>query len=79
MTYAIDIPSAVYTKWQTVRTWQVAAMVHGPRRGFEEWMPIYNPEILAVSHVNYSPDDIDAHRIFTFKSEAHYTWFLLQQ
>ena len=76
MTYAIDIPSAVYTKWQTVRTWQVDSACG---IGFSEWMPIHNTEILAVSFINYGPDDIDAHRTFTFKSEAHYTWFLIQQ
>ena len=76
MTYAIDIPSAVYTKWQTVRTWRENA---AGKCGFAEWMPIYNTEISDVSLVKYGPDDIDAYRTFIFKSEAHYTWFLLQQ
>ena len=75
MTYAIDIPSAVYTKWQTVRTWKVDAAVEC---GLDEWLPIHNTEILDVSLVQY-PDDIVAYRTFIFKSEAHYTWFLLQQ
>ena len=79
MSYTIDIPASVYMNWPFVDEFLTANTMYAI---FEPtastWFNNRHPEIIEVSDLMHTIDYY-FFRTFTFESEAHYTWFVLQQ
>ena len=72
MSYTIDIPIRVYSKWKIYRDF-----INGNAGTFNAYVIHTNNEyITKISKTKNSSND-GVVRTITFKSEAHYTWFLL--
>ena len=75
MTYTIDLTWGPMGPIQLMYCqWCEHLRFTGDTMGFRSWVPENYPEVISVSdgaHIG----DIE----FTFKSEDHYHWFLLQQ
>lgn len=69
MTYEIAITRERYREWKSFSEWDNAAM------SYNEYLRKQYPD----SVISCSIFSVDHDRTFTFKSEQHYHWFLLQQ
>ncbi len=73
MNYEIILPSNIYRAWDSFKEYtNVADML-----SFKDFIMENYPECVSVAYTIPSPRLLDM--TFTFESEAHYTWFLLQQ
>jgi hypothetical protein len=73
MTFKIQIPQKEYSTWSSYFEWY-----NGVGCEFTDWCGSRFPEIIYISDLEVSKP-IGLYRIFKFKSEEHYHWFLLQQ
>ena len=70
MMYKIKITLSDYCIWKAYHTWSNTRNISP----FNEWVIVEYPELIEVEW------DINGNdRIFTFETEEHYHWFLLQQ
>jgi hypothetical protein len=73
----IDNFGAPISKFPLItKTWRMSYKI---THNFDQWVKDTFPEIIDVNRMGgYYLEGYPAYR-YTFKSEAHYTWFLLQQ
>ena len=76
MTYIKSIPISVYKNWKSYQDYkqQVVYPSFHPylRENYAEY-------IISVEFTNKLQQTVNMDRLITFRSRAHYTWFLLQQ
>jgi hypothetical protein len=77
MSYTKTISRDTYHKWKCYNDWNNNYVVH--HDSFKIFMlDQYGNYLHKVEWASLTDIDNDD-RIFTFESEAHYTWFILQQ
>ena len=74
MNYTIDIPIRVYTKWKIYKDF-----TNSNAGTFNAFVINTNNEYITAISKTKNSSNGGTVRTMTFKSEAHYTWFLLQQ
>ena len=75
MIYITTVPHSVYQEWKSYQDWG-----YSDRPMFSSYLKEqYAEYVISVDFTDRTKQNSTLDRVITFKSEAHYTWFLLQQ